>query len=101
MQCAHNELRPLKLLTRFVEAGIKVGGFLFGLKTDEWTGAEDKMRPQRAIEARELITDLGVTFIKIAQVWASRPDILPKESLGRTWREGATDDLAFADVPGS
>lgn len=30
------------------------------------------MRPQRAVEARELITDLGVTFIKIAQVWASR-----------------------------
>ena len=39
------------------------------------------MRPQRAVEARELITDLGVTFIKIAQVWASRPDILPKEYL--------------------
>eukprot|EP00439_Symbiodinium_sp_Y106_P019553 s4727_g2.t1 len=78
---AYWQRRPLKLLTRFVEAGIKVGGFLFGLKTDERTGAEDKMRPQRAIEARELITDLGVTFIKIAQVWASRPDILPKEYL--------------------
>eukprot|EP00437_Effrenium_voratum_P007066 CAMPEP_0181426384 /NCGR_PEP_ID=MMETSP1110-20121109/15635_1 /TAXON_ID=174948 /ORGANISM="Symbiodinium sp., Strain CCMP421" /LENGTH=922 /DNA_ID=CAMNT_0023549577 /DNA_START=104 /DNA_END=2868 /DNA_ORIENTATION=+ len=78
---AYWQRRPFKLLTRFVEAGIKVGGFLFALKTDEWTGAEDKMRPQRAIEARELITDLGVTFIKIAQVWASRPDILPKEYL--------------------
>ena len=76
-------LRPFKLLTRFVEAGIKVGGFLLSRKLDEWTGTEDQMRPQRAVEARELITDLGVTFIKIAQVWASRPDILPKESCGR------------------
>ena len=57
------------------------------------------MRPQRAIEARELITDLGVTFIKIAQVWASRPDILPKESPGRSSRERATDDLAFCGCP--
>ncbi|CAE7639838.1 unnamed protein product [Symbiodinium pilosum] len=78
---AYWQRRPFKLLTRFVEAGIKVGSFLFSLKVDEWTGAEDKMRPQRAVEARELITDLGVTFIKIAQVWASRPDILPKEYL--------------------
>ncbi|CAE7209901.1 unnamed protein product [Symbiodinium natans] len=78
---AYWQRRPFKLLTRFVEAGIKVGGFLLSRKLDEWTGTEDQMRPQRAVEARELITDLGVTFIKIAQVWASRPDILPKEYL--------------------
>ena len=42
------------------------------MKLDEALGRSDEMRPQRAVEARELITDLGVTFIKIAQVWASR-----------------------------
>ena len=73
--------RPFQLLTRFLEAGLKVGGYTFQMKLDEALGRSDEMRPQRAVEARELITDLGVTFIKIAQVWASRPDILPKEYL--------------------
>ncbi|CAK9047691.1 unnamed protein product [Durusdinium trenchii] len=73
--------RPLQLLTRFIEAGLKVGGYTFQMKLDELLERSDEMRPQRAVEARELITDLGVTFIKIAQVWASRPDILPKEYL--------------------
>ena len=58
---------------RFLEAGLKVGGYTFQMKLDEFLNRSDEMRPQRAIEARELITDLGVTFIKIAQVWASRP----------------------------
>ena len=58
---------------RFLEAGLKVGGYTFQMKLDELLQRSDEMRPQRAIEARELITDLGVTFIKIAQVWASRP----------------------------
>lgn len=73
--------RPFQLISRFVEAGLKVGGYTFQLKVDELLNRSDEMRPQRAVEARELITDLGVTFIKIAQVWASRPDILPKEYL--------------------
>lgn len=73
--------RPFQLISRFVEAGLKVGGYTFQLKLDELLNRSDEMRPQRAVEARELITDLGVTFIKIAQVWASRPDILPKEYL--------------------
>jgi len=34
--------------------------------------------PQRASEVKELLEDLGPTFVKLAQVWASRPDILPK-----------------------
>ena len=50
-----------------------MGGYTFQMKLDEFLNRSDEMRPQWAIEARELITDLGVTFIKIAQVWASRP----------------------------
>lgn len=78
---AYWQRRPLQLISRYVEAGFKVGGFVLNIYIDEWTGNLDKMRPERAVQARELITDLGVTFIKIAQVWASRPDVLPKEYL--------------------
>lgn len=73
------QARPLQLFSRFAEAGAKIGYYSLCVKVDEWTGNEDTMRPQRAVQARELITDLGVTFIKTAQLWASRPDILPEE----------------------
>jgi len=76
---AYWDRRPLKLFARFAEAGVKVGWFTFLLYLDEWTGRLEANRPERAVQGRELITDLGVTWVKIAQVWASRPDILPKE----------------------
>eukprot|EP00931_Biecheleriopsis_adriatica_P056053 TRINITY_DN33223_c0_g1_i1.p1 TRINITY_DN33223_c0_g1~~TRINITY_DN33223_c0_g1_i1.p1 ORF type:complete len:929 (-),score=231.58 TRINITY_DN33223_c0_g1_i1:7-2793(-) len=71
--------RPLKLFSRFLESGLKIGYYTLCVYVDEWTGNLEKMRPERAVQARELITDLGVTFIKTAQLWASRPDILPEE----------------------
>ena len=46
---------------------MKVGSYLLARKLDELTDRELEMRPERARQARELITDLGVTFIKIAQ----------------------------------
>lgn len=70
--------RPLTLLSRFVDVGIKGGLFFLGLKLDELTGKTSEMLPERASQLRELITDLGPAFIKIAQVWASRPDVLPE-----------------------
>jgi len=76
---AYWDRRPLKLFARFAEAGVKVGWYTFLLYLDEWTGNLEANRPERAVQGREMITDLGVTWIKIAQVWASRPDILPKE----------------------
>lgn len=70
--------RPLTLLIRFVDVGIRAGLFVLGLKLDEWTGQTEANTPERAVQVRELITDLGPAFVKIAQVWASRPDILPE-----------------------
>jgi len=108
--------RPLRLLARFTEAGAKVGYFALCLQLDERLGMLEGMRPQRAVQARELVTDLGVTFIKIAQVWASRPDVLPKEYIkeyeklleqvrpfGRnealeTLRRNTLDGIAAADL---
>ncbi|CAJ1348305.1 unnamed protein product [Effrenium voratum] len=40
--------RPLKLLTRFLEAGVKVGSYLLARKLDELTDRELEMRPERA-----------------------------------------------------
>lgn len=70
--------RPLRLFTRFAEVGVKAGGFSINTELDKFFNREEEMMPQRAVEAKELITDLGPAFVKIVQVWASRPDILPE-----------------------
>lgn len=75
---AYWQQRPFRLFSRFAEAGVKIGYYLLCIQLDEWTGKQEEMLPARAVQARELITDLGVTFIKTAQLWASRPDILPE-----------------------
>mmetsp|Transcript_81173 Transcript_81173/g.210878 ORF Transcript_81173/g.210878 Transcript_81173/m.210878 type:complete len:973 (+) Transcript_81173:131-3049(+) len=70
--------RPFKLLKRFIEVGFKIGAFSTAIEIDKALGKDEENMPQRAVEARELITDLGPTFVKITQVWASRPDVLPE-----------------------
>lgn len=70
--------RPLRLLTRFWDVGIKLGWFGAIIELDRFLDREDKMTEERANELREILTDLGPTFVKLAQVWASRPDILPE-----------------------
>lgn len=75
---AYWQKRPLRLFQRLIEVGIKAGTFSLLVELDKLTDKEDEMMPQRAVEARELITDLGPAFVKIVQVWASRPDILPE-----------------------
>lgn len=70
--------RPLQLFKRFVEVAIKVGAFSVTVELDKAFGKEEENMPRRAVELRELITDLGPTFVKISQVWASRPDVLPE-----------------------
>lgn len=70
--------RPLRLFRRFAEVSVKAGGFSVGVELDKLFNRDEEMMPQRAAEAKELITDLGPAFVKIVQVWASRPDVLPE-----------------------
>jgi len=70
--------RPFRLLQKFALVGVSGGGFWLQQKLDKVFQVEEQNMPQRAEQARELVTDLGVSFIKIAQLWASRPDILPE-----------------------
>lgn len=70
--------RPLRLLQKFALVAYRGGSFWLQLRLDQASNKENENMPQRAAEAKELVTDLGVSFIKIAQLWASRPDILPE-----------------------
>ncbi|CAL1141530.1 unnamed protein product [Cladocopium goreaui] len=75
---AYWQRRPLRLLQRFVEVSIRAGSFSVAMEIDKLLGREEAMSAQRAREAKELITDLGPAFVKIVQVFASRPDALPE-----------------------
>jgi len=70
--------RPVQLVQRFVDVSLRCGVLSLGLELDKLLGNEKEMEAQRARESKELITDLGPAFVKIVQVWASRPDILPE-----------------------
>mmetsp|Transcript_10552 Transcript_10552/g.24511 ORF Transcript_10552/g.24511 Transcript_10552/m.24511 type:complete len:865 (+) Transcript_10552:38-2632(+) len=75
---AYWQRRPWRLTTRFVEVAIRFGGFSLNVELDKLLGREEEVAEQRAREAKELITDLGPAFVKIMQVFASRPDALPE-----------------------
>jgi Predicted unusual protein kinase len=44
---------------------------------DRWTGRLQANAPKRAVQIRELLTQLGPAFIKIGQALSTRPDIVP------------------------
>ncbi|CAK0859688.1 unnamed protein product [Prorocentrum cordatum] len=75
---AYWQRRPLRLWQRFADVGAKCGAFSLAIELDKLLDRVEEMEPQRAVEARDLITDLGPAFVKIVQVWASRPDVLPE-----------------------
>jgi predicted unusual protein kinase regulating ubiquinone biosynthesis (AarF/ABC1/UbiB family) len=56
-------------------------GFIIGLKLDEWQDQGEHNRGKRATQLRELLTNLGPTFIKVGQALSTRPDLIRKDFL--------------------
>eukprot|EP01025_Chloroclados_australasicus_P008476 TRINITY_DN1300_c1_g1_i1.p1 TRINITY_DN1300_c1_g1~~TRINITY_DN1300_c1_g1_i1.p1 ORF type:complete len:625 (-),score=96.31 TRINITY_DN1300_c1_g1_i1:378-2252(-) len=69
------------LFGRIAEITTKVGGYVLTLGADEVAGVSDtqEMVVMRAAQLRELLTDLGPSFIKAGQVLANRPDIVRED----------------------
>lgn len=55
--------------------------FVFGLKLDEWRNCVEENKLKRASQLREILTDLGPTFIKVGQALSTRPDLIRKDFL--------------------
>eukprot|EP00929_Paragymnodinium_shiwhaense_P067011 TRINITY_DN336_c0_g1_i1.p1 TRINITY_DN336_c0_g1~~TRINITY_DN336_c0_g1_i1.p1 ORF type:complete len:928 (+),score=301.06 TRINITY_DN336_c0_g1_i1:88-2871(+) len=70
--------RPFRLLSKLAVVSVRSSAFLLARELDKLLGKEQENMPERAIQARELVTELGVAFIKVGQIWAARPDILPE-----------------------
>ena len=82
--CYHPELitefykqRPLQVLGRLFNIIIPFLWFTLGLWWDDLWGKNPKGDRKRAIQLRELLTQLGPTYIKVGQALSTRPDLVP------------------------
>lgn len=73
--------RPWKALWRLIYIVSLFSGFIWGLLWDRWTHTCAAHSPQRAIQIRKILTQLGPTFIKVGQALSTRPDLIPKDFL--------------------
>ena len=56
-------------------------GFLIGILLDRSVGNTEVNKYQRAEQLREILTDLGPTFIKVGQSLSTRPDLVRQDYL--------------------
>ncbi|MBE9135858.1 AarF/ABC1/UbiB kinase family protein [Nodosilinea sp. LEGE 07088] len=58
-----------------------LGTFVLGLQVDQWLNREEQNRPRRAVQLRQVLTNLGPTFIKVGQALSTRPDLVRQDFL--------------------
>ncbi len=74
---AYYQSRPLQVLQRIITVLRPTIGFVLGLWWDSKRGIAVKQELRRAIQLRELLTQLGPAYIKIGQALSTRPDLVP------------------------
>jgi predicted unusual protein kinase regulating ubiquinone biosynthesis (AarF/ABC1/UbiB family) len=77
----HFRWRFFTLGWRLVQIVWWLGTFVLGLQLDCWLGQEDRNRPLRATQLRQVLTNLGPAFIKVGQALSTRPDLVRQDFL--------------------
>jgi predicted unusual protein kinase regulating ubiquinone biosynthesis (AarF/ABC1/UbiB family) len=73
--------RPWLAIARLLVIILSFAGFILGLKWDEWLNQVEQNKGKRATQLRNLLTNLGPTFIKVGQALSTRPDLIRKDFL--------------------
>jgi predicted unusual protein kinase regulating ubiquinone biosynthesis (AarF/ABC1/UbiB family) len=73
--------RPWLAIWRALSVIWLFGGFVIGLLLDRSLGNTEKHSDIRANQLREILTQLGPTFIKVGQALSTRPDLIKKDFL--------------------
>ena len=74
---AHYSQKPLQVLGRILAVIWPTLRFGLSLWWDQWRGRISENQQRRAIQLRELLTQLGPAYIKIGQALSTRPDLVP------------------------
>ena len=74
---AYYSRRPFQVLFRFFGILFPFISFYLGLWFDKRAGQDVKNSRRRAVELREMLTNLGPAYIKIGQALSTRPDLVP------------------------
>ncbi|MGK7939928.1 MAG: ABC1 kinase family protein [Crocosphaera sp.] len=69
--------RLLTVLGRLLSVFLLFSRFALGLWWDKVRGKNPKEERKRAIHLREMLTELGPTYIKVGQALSTRPDLVP------------------------
>ena len=69
--------KPLQVLGRIFTVLLPSLSFALGLWWDRQRGRVEENQRRRAIQLRELLTNLGPAYIKIGQALSTRPDLVP------------------------
>ncbi|KAK4740897.1 hypothetical protein SAY87_024485 [Trapa incisa] len=73
--------RPLILVRRLLQIGFTFGRWFALRYLDSVNDRSDEMFKIRAEELRQILVQLGPAYIKIAQAFSSRPDLIPPDYL--------------------
>lgn len=68
---------PLQVLGRFLNITLPFISFVFGMWWDSRRGRTALNERRRAIQLREMLTNLGPAYIKVGQALSTRPDLVP------------------------
>lgn len=94
-----DRVRPQRRIGRLSEIGRVATRHGFGYFIDRRRGNDDTQLADRGRRLREMLDELGPTFVKFGQLLSTRPDVMPPDIVAEL--RGLQDDVTpipFADV---
>ncbi|MEO1179999.1 MAG: hypothetical protein AAFX51_03910 [Cyanobacteria bacterium J06636_28] len=74
----HYRFRLLTVMWRALSVALMLGSFVTGLLLDRVLRRTEINEARRASQLRQILTDLGPTFIKVGQALSTRPELVLK-----------------------